>query len=81
VGFKLHANRGIGRYASELGSRLLRDSCPPAHPAGGVTATATSPQLLGELLGARASAPKSCAGHHAPFPKKRHNRDTSCYAR
>jgi hypothetical protein len=32
VGFKLHANRGIGRYASELGSRLLGDSCPPAHP-------------------------------------------------
>ena len=32
VGFKLHANRGIGRYAAELGSHLLGDSCPPAHP-------------------------------------------------
>ena len=32
VGFKRHASRGIGRYASELSSRLLADAGPPAHP-------------------------------------------------
>ena len=31
-GFKCHARRGIGRYASELSSRLLDDSGPPCHP-------------------------------------------------
>jgi glycosyltransferase involved in cell wall biosynthesis len=29
VGFKRHASRGIGRYASELSSRLLEGSCLP----------------------------------------------------
>lgn len=32
AGFKLHAGRGIGRYAAELGNRLLGDSCPRHHP-------------------------------------------------
>ena len=32
VGFKRHASRGIGRYASELSSRLLTGSVLPAHP-------------------------------------------------
>ena len=32
VGFKRHASRGIGRYASELSSRLLDGSGPPTHP-------------------------------------------------
>ena len=32
VGFKRHASRGIGRYASELSSRLLADAGPPGHP-------------------------------------------------
>jgi glycosyltransferase involved in cell wall biosynthesis len=32
VGFKRHASRGIGRYASELSSRLLDGSGPPRHP-------------------------------------------------
>jgi glycosyltransferase involved in cell wall biosynthesis len=31
VGFKRHASRGIGRYASELSSRLLTGSGLPAH--------------------------------------------------
>jgi glycosyltransferase involved in cell wall biosynthesis len=31
VGFKRHASRGIGRYASELSSRLLADAAPPCH--------------------------------------------------
>ena len=31
VGFKHHASRGIGRYASELCSRLLGGSGPPRH--------------------------------------------------
>jgi hypothetical protein len=49
VGFKLHANRGIGRYASEPGSRLLGDSYPPAHP--GVTiAPFRQPALLTGLF-------------------------------
>ena len=32
VGFKRHASRGIGRYASELSSRLLDGSGSPGHP-------------------------------------------------
>jgi glycosyltransferase involved in cell wall biosynthesis len=32
AGFKLHASRGIGRYAAELGNRLLDDSCLRHHP-------------------------------------------------
>ena len=32
VGFKRHASRGIGRYATELSSRLLADTGPPGHP-------------------------------------------------
>ena len=32
AGFKRHASRGIGRYASELSSRLLPGSGPPRHP-------------------------------------------------
>jgi len=32
VGFKRHASRGIGRYASELSSRLLADAGLPEHP-------------------------------------------------
>jgi len=32
VGFKRHASRGIGRYASELSSRLLADAGLPGHP-------------------------------------------------
>ena len=32
VGFKRHASRGIGRYASELSSRLLADVGRPDHP-------------------------------------------------
>ena len=32
AGFKLHANRGIGRYAAELSNRLLSDSCPQHQP-------------------------------------------------
>jgi glycosyltransferase involved in cell wall biosynthesis len=32
VGFKRHASRGIGRYASELSGRLLGGSGPPRHP-------------------------------------------------
>ncbi len=31
AGFKRHASRGIGRYASELSSRLLADAAPPCH--------------------------------------------------
>jgi glycosyltransferase involved in cell wall biosynthesis len=33
AGFKRHASRGIGRYASELSSRLLADAGLPGHPA------------------------------------------------
>ncbi len=32
VGFKRHASRGIGRYASELSHRLLHGSLPSHHP-------------------------------------------------